>query len=145
MCRHRGNKLVWNDFPVRRVSGTCRAFTCKYHGWRYGLEGACTFVQQEEEFFDLDKADLGLAPVHCDVWAGFIFVNLAEEPEQPLREFLGPMITPLEGYPFEQHVRALRLPRRRGLQLEGLPRRLPGVLPRAHPPLAGGHARRPDR
>ena len=101
MCRHRGNKLVWNDFPGEEVSGTCRAFTCKYHGWRYGLEGACTFVQQEEEFFDLDKAELGLAPVHCDVWAGFIFVNLADKPEQSLREFLGPMITPLEGYPFE--------------------------------------------
>ena len=35
-----------------------------------------TFVQQEGEFFDLDKADYGLVPVHCDVWAGFIFVNL---------------------------------------------------------------------
>ena len=25
----------------------------------------CTFVQQEGEFFDLDKADYGLVPVHC--------------------------------------------------------------------------------
>ena len=38
--------------------------------------------------------------MHCDVWEGFIFVNLADEPEQPLRDFLGPMITGLEGYPF---------------------------------------------
>lgn len=52
--------------------------------------------------FDLDKDLFGLAPVHCDVWAGFIFVNLAEEPPQPLRDFLGPMITPLEGYPFDR-------------------------------------------
>ena len=28
------------------------------------------FVQQESEFFDLDKADYGLVPVHCDVWPG---------------------------------------------------------------------------
>ncbi|MET1042339.1 MAG: Rieske (2Fe-2S) protein, partial [Acidimicrobiales bacterium] len=55
MCRHRGNKLVWNDYPGEEVSGTCRQFTCKYHGWRYGLEGQLTFVQQEGEFFDLDK------------------------------------------------------------------------------------------
>ena len=41
-------------------------------------------------------------PVHCDVWAGFIFVNLAEEPPQSLREFLGPMITALDGYPFDR-------------------------------------------
>ena len=41
-------------------------------------------------------------PVHCDVWAGFIFVNLADEPAQSLLEFLGPMITALDGYPFER-------------------------------------------
>ena len=35
-----------------------------------------TFVQQESEFFDLDKADYGLVPVQCEVWEGFIFVNL---------------------------------------------------------------------
>ena len=123
----------------RRRAASCRAFTCKYHGWRYGLDGACTFVQQESEFFDLDKADYGLVPVHCDVWAGFIFVNLAEEPAQSLREFLGPMITAARGLPVRPDDRALRLPRRRRLQLEGLRRRLPGVLPRADPPPAGGH------
>jgi len=101
ICRHRGNKLVWKDFPGVEVEGVCRQFTCKYHGWRYGLEGELTFVQQESEFFDLDKSQFGLAPVHCDVWAGFIFVNLARESEQPLRDFLGPMITNLEGYPFD--------------------------------------------
>ena len=61
---------------ARRPSGTCRQFTCKYHGWRYGLEGDLTFVQQESEFFDLDKADYGLVPVQAEVWEGFIFVNL---------------------------------------------------------------------
>ncbi|MFC4376260.1 aromatic ring-hydroxylating dioxygenase subunit alpha [Nocardia halotolerans] len=102
VCRHRGNKLVWNDFPREETSGTCRQFTCKYHAWRYDLDGSLAFVQQEDEFFDLDKADYGLMPVHCEVWAGFVFVNLAEEPEQSLRDYLGPMITPLEGYPFER-------------------------------------------
>lgn len=102
ICRHRGNKLVWTDFPREETAGTCRQFTCKYHGWRYRLDGALTFVQQEGEFFDLDKNDFGLVPVHCDVWEGFIFVNLAIEPEQTLREFLGPMILGLEGYPFDK-------------------------------------------
>jgi glycine betaine catabolism A len=102
ICRHRGNKLVWNDFPSEEVNGTCRQFTCKYHGWRYDLDGTLNFVQQEGEFFDLDKDDFGLVPVNCDVWEGFIFVNLAKEPEQSLTEFLGPMVTSLEGYPFDQ-------------------------------------------
>ncbi len=100
ICRHRGNKLVWNDFPQEETAGTCRQFVCKYHGWRYDLDGSLSFVQQEQEFFDLDKEAHGLVPVHCDVWAGFIFVNLAPEPEQGLREFLGPMVTALERYPF---------------------------------------------
>ena len=100
ICRHRGNKLVWNDMPLEETSGFCKQFTCKYHAWRYDLDGNLTFVQQEEEFFDLDKSRYGLVPVHCDVWEGFIFVNFAPEPEQSLRDFLGPMILGLEGYPF---------------------------------------------
>jgi nitrite reductase/ring-hydroxylating ferredoxin subunit len=102
ICRHRGNKLVWNEFPQEETNGFCRQFTCKYHGWRYSLDGSLTFVQQENEFFDLDKGAHGLVPVHCDVWAGFVFVNLDREPRQSLREFLGPMITALDDYPFER-------------------------------------------
>ena len=102
ICRHRGNKLVWTDFPREESRGNCRQFTCKYHGWKYDLDGACSFVQQEEEFFDFDKADYGLVPVHCEVWSGFVFVNLAPEPSQSLVEFLGPMVTALDGYPFER-------------------------------------------
>lgn len=102
VCRHRGNKLVWSDFPGEETSGMCRQFVCKYHGWRYGLEGELNFVQQEGEFFDFDKSQFGLVPVHCDVWEGFVFVNLAESPEQSLHDYLGPMITALEGYPFDR-------------------------------------------
>jgi glycine betaine catabolism A len=102
ICRHRGNKLVWNDFPQRETRGVCRQFSCKYHGWRYELDGSCAFVQQEEEFFDLDRSDYGLVSVHCDVWEGFIFVNFADEPDQSLTEFLGPLVLGLEGYPFEK-------------------------------------------
>jgi Rieske 2Fe-2S family protein len=42
ICRHRGNKLVWKDDPRDEVSGFCRQFTCKYHAWRYDLEGDLT-------------------------------------------------------------------------------------------------------
>src|SRR6185295_4331891 len=101
VCRHRGNKLVWTDHPAEEVSGTCRQFACKYHGWQYDLEGRCTFILQEGEFFGIDKANYGLVSVHCEVWKGFIFVNLAQSPSQTLTEFLGPMITAID-YPFEK-------------------------------------------
>ncbi len=99
-CRHRGNRLVWSDDPREETQGFCRQFVCKYHGWRYGIDGELTFIQQENEFFDVDKDANGLVPVHCDVWNGFVFVNLDREPRQSLREFLGPMITALDDYPF---------------------------------------------
>ena len=101
ICRHRGNKLVWQDYPDEEVSGTTRQFTCKYHGWRYGLDGGCTFVQQEKEFFDLDKSKFGLIPVRADVWEGFIFVNLDPE-AQPLHDYLGRFAKGIEGYPFDK-------------------------------------------
>ncbi len=102
MCRHRGNKLVWNDFPGEETSGVCRQFACKYHGWRYSTSGELTFVQQEDEFFDLDKADYGLVPVRVDVWEGFIFVNLDANGTTPVREYLGRLGEGLEGYPFDK-------------------------------------------
>lgn len=99
ICRHRGNKLVWNDFPNEETEGTCRQFTCKYHAWRYSLDGDLTFIQQEGEFFDVDKSQYGLVPVRCEVWEGFIFVNF-DDNAGPLNEYLGPLAKGIEGYPF---------------------------------------------
>ena len=99
MCRHRGNKLVWNDFPGEETKGTCRQFTCKYHAWRYSLEGDLTFVQQEHEFFGIDKSRYGLKNVRCEIWEGFIFVNLDPD-AAPLSEYLGEYGKTLAGYPF---------------------------------------------
>jgi phenylpropionate dioxygenase-like ring-hydroxylating dioxygenase large terminal subunit len=99
ICRHRGNKLVWNDFPAEETAGTCRQFTCKYHAWRYGLDGELTFIQQEDEFFGVDKSQYGLKAVRCEIWEGFIFVNLDPE-AAPLADYLGELAKGLEGYPF---------------------------------------------
>ena len=65
------------------------------------LEGDLTFVQQEGEFFDLDKAHYGLVPVRCEVWEGFIFINFDDE-AMPLTEYLGDFAKGLEGYPFHE-------------------------------------------
>jgi phenylpropionate dioxygenase-like ring-hydroxylating dioxygenase large terminal subunit len=100
ICRHRGTKLVWNDYPKEETAGTCRQFTCKYHAWRYDLEGALTFVQQEGEFFDLDKNDYGLVGVRCEVWEGFIFVNLDPNNTESVKDYMGALGAGLEGYPF---------------------------------------------
>ena len=98
VCAHRGNKVVWQEHPQEESAGSCRAFACKYHGWRYGLDGVVNHITNEAEFFDLDKSKLRMPPVHCEVWAGFIF-NLSEDPV-PLRSFLGEILLPMETYPF---------------------------------------------
>src|SRR5689334_23468941 len=62
VCRHRGTKLVWNDFPTEEVKGACRQFTCKYHGWRYDLEGALTFVSSPARFSISEPPNTGCHP-----------------------------------------------------------------------------------
>src|SRR3546814_294840 len=107
ICRHRGNKLVWQDYPREEVAGSCRQFTCKYHGWRYDLEGALTFVQQQEEFFDLDMEEFGLVALRCEIWAGFIFVNCDPE-APPLLDYMGQMGAGIADYPFEKLTQVLK-------------------------------------
>jgi nitrite reductase/ring-hydroxylating ferredoxin subunit len=95
ICRHRGHKLRWDDFPDRETAGEGPELVCKHCGWRYGLDG-----ELKSGNGDADTEGYGLAPVHCDIWNGFVFINFAIEPRQGLREFLGPMITGLDDYPF---------------------------------------------
>lgn len=94
LCRHRGNRLVGEK------SGQSAELNCAQCGWRYATDGTLVHVPNPESFVDFDTADYGLLEVHCDVWAGFIFVNLDVDPRQSLREFLGPMVTGLDDYPF---------------------------------------------
>lgn len=101
VCAHRGNKVVWQEHPKDETSGVSREFTCKYHGWRYGLDGRVKHVTNECEFFDLDMGTLRMPKLHCDVWAGFIFVNFSQD-AAPLRTFLGDRLLELESYPFDK-------------------------------------------
>lgn len=94
MCSHRGNKIAWDN------KGTCRMFTCKFHGWSYALDGKLTFVPDEERFFGLKKETLGMTPVAVDVWAGFIFINVDSNPQETLQDYLGELGAGLIDYPF---------------------------------------------
>ena len=132
VCRHRGNKLVWNDYP--QGGDQRRLPAVRVQVPRLALRPRrrpTPSSSRSHEFFDLDRADYGLVPVHCEVWAGFIFVNLAKgEPEQSLRDFLGPMVTKLENYPFDKLTERWFYRATVNEQLEALHGRLPGVLPR---------------
>src|SRR4030095_16351999 len=73
VCTHRGHKLPLEGMPHGESSGNARQFVCKYHGWRYGLDGSCTYVHQAGELFDLLKDELRPAPVPPRTRRGLLF------------------------------------------------------------------------
>ena len=97
VCRHRGNKLV------REGQGCKPSFMCNFHGWTYTPEGSLAVITDEHQFEDVDKAELGLVPVTTEVWENMIFVTLAPEPRETLREWLGEFYTQYGNGYFEWH------------------------------------------
>ncbi|RMD44454.1 hypothetical protein DV735_g615, partial [Chaetothyriales sp. CBS 134920] len=61
--------------------GKARIFSCRYHGWSYGLDGRLAKAPKYDELGGFDKSENGLFPVHVKVDAkGFIWVNLDASP-----------------------------------------------------------------
>ncbi len=82
-CAHRGNQITQDD------RGTVDQFTCSFHSWRYGLDGRCTWLTDGKTFNSkLLKQKPRLKSVHCETYAGLIFINLDENPP-PLKERIG--------------------------------------------------------
>ena len=78
VCRHRAFPVVTDE------GGTARIFSCKYHGWSYGLNGKLAKAPGYQDLEGFDKTQNGLFPIHVHIDInGFIWVNLdsSEEPE----------------------------------------------------------------
>jgi Rieske 2Fe-2S family protein len=73
-CRHRGARLCDGAGPVGR------RIVCPYHAWSYRLDGALAGTPNVADDELLDRASLGLMGVALDVWDGFVWVTLAEDP-----------------------------------------------------------------
>jgi Rieske 2Fe-2S family protein len=82
VCRHRGTRLC--EAPVGKFSQTIQ---CPYHAWTYRLDGRLTGAPHMEEVDGFDKRDYPLHSVALGTWDGFIFVNLARDPEPFERAF----------------------------------------------------------
>ena len=100
LCAHRANRVT------RRSRGRGVRFVCPFHNWTYDLDGRLIRVTDEDQFFDLDREQLGLKPIALEIWRGFLFVNLDPHPDQDLRTFLGEMAGRLDAYPFGAMQRA---------------------------------------
>lgn len=100
-CRHRGNRLC-------EGRGTARRFTCRFHNWSFGLDGALLAAAHPDfsgslEDFAGAKEDLGLVAIAVDCFAGFIFIN-PDASAGPLDAFLGPAKDVLAAYRMEEWV-----------------------------------------
>ena len=106
VCAHRGRRLVdtpkgakharAHALPV--LDGGTQQFTCRYHGWRYNLEGKSTRVVHKEDWAGaLTNECSGLQKVNVDTWGGWIWINMDPKCE-PLRQYLEPAASTLEPF-----------------------------------------------
>lgn len=71
VCRHRAFPVVTDE------GGTARIFSCKYHGWSYGLNGNLAKAPGYQDLDGFDKSQNGLFPIHVHEDSnGFVWVNL---------------------------------------------------------------------
>ena len=88
VCRHRAAPLVWDGEQVN-----VPALQCRYHGWRYGLDGA--LLRAPHHGADPDCDALFSVPVR--LWRGLVFVcprQSGPPPDfEPLRAVLDEVCT----------------------------------------------------
>jgi nitrite reductase/ring-hydroxylating ferredoxin subunit len=97
-CLHRGTRLA--DGTGRFPEGCIR---CRYHAWRYDLDGRLVEVVDPHEF-DPIPSDACLGSVQVDRWGGFVWICL-DRSAPSLLEFLDPLPALLAPY----HLDRLRL------------------------------------
>lgn len=99
VCRHRAGPLAEDG------QGRCEgALTCRYHGWRYALDGRLANARDFGAAEGFDPRQYALFPLACESWRGFIFVNM-DTKAPALAETVAPLAgrtadIPLESFRF---------------------------------------------
>ncbi len=85
-CTHRGNKICLAE------AGHRRRFTCNYHGWTFGTDGALMGMPQEDLYKatcpGFDKGKLGIRKARVESYKGLVFATFDDE-AQSLEQYLG--------------------------------------------------------
>lgn len=108
VCTHRANKVVPTTETETFGNARANVLSCRFHGWVFGTDGVLRSIPLEDKFGALDKSCLGLKPIHCEIWEGFIFINFAETPKQTLADYLGDFGALFAGYPYREASTAFR-------------------------------------
>jgi glycine betaine catabolism A len=76
VCRHRGTRICRDESG--RFGDTIQ---CAYHAWTYGTDGRLIGTPHMQEAEGFDKAEFPLHSAGVAEWEGFLFVNVARQPE----------------------------------------------------------------
>lgn len=91
-CRHRGIRLALGP-------GHCGStgFVCPFHGWRWNIDGESTYIFGRDVFSEelLGHAEVDLAPVNTEHWAGCAFINFDDDAPS-LRDTIGPVASRMD-------------------------------------------------
>lgn len=100
VCRHRGARLC--SETTGRLKGSIQ---CRYHAWTYRLDGSligAPNVLSDERF---DRAAYGLLPVALEIWEGFIWLNLSDDPPSIAEQLNPPIVERFGSYtPFRRYA-----------------------------------------
>jgi phenylpropionate dioxygenase-like ring-hydroxylating dioxygenase large terminal subunit len=102
VCSHRGRRLVDAPPGAQCAHGHKKMFVCGFHGWRYDLDGKCTFKLDEPDWKGaLNEERTRLNEVRVDTWGGWIYINM--DPHcVSLREYLEPAASILDPFELEK-------------------------------------------
>ena len=106
VCTHRGTRLFEHE-----GCGYSAGFTCPFHGWSWHLDGSIDTIPGRWDFPHASEQDHALRPVRCEVWGGFIFVNLDKD-APPLAQQLDVLPEHFEHFPLEQRRIKLHVQKR---------------------------------
>ena len=81
-CAHRFACLMPDE------KGSAKRFTCRYHAWSYDCMGQLIRAPKMEMKAGFDPSSIHLRALHSEVWEGFIYVSLADNPETSLNKVL---------------------------------------------------------
>ncbi|NNC99856.1 MAG: aromatic ring-hydroxylating dioxygenase subunit alpha [Gammaproteobacteria bacterium] len=110
VCRHRGARLcpagVEEDskdrLPLKGGVVGKRNIVCPYHAWRYDLDGQLVNAPHMTQEMGLQLADVQLYPAACEIWGGFVFVNLSPDRAPPFAEHIVATADRFKRYPLAE-------------------------------------------
>ena len=104
-CPHRGMKFATEGNTGS--SGTRRPhIRCPFHGMTFHLDGSLKEIPCRWDFPHLNEDNFGLTEIRCDLWGGFVFINMDDD-APPLADHLEILPDHFKQWPMDDRYVAL--------------------------------------